>query len=77
MKPSNTPTPGELKVLRLTALGFTARETADELGSTEKTVRKQRQDIQLRLGARNAAHAVHLAHLNEWWGTRPPRERRR
>lgn len=77
MRASSPPTPAELQVLRCAALGLTAEETAEELGIAIKTVRKHRQSILLRTGARNTAHAVHLAHVNDWWGAKPPKEKRR
>ncbi|MER7053424.1 LuxR C-terminal-related transcriptional regulator [Streptomyces sp. NPDC000351] len=53
----------ELRVLRLVAQGSTHQEIADELVMTAKGVTPTVNRAIRKLGARNAPHAVHLAHL--------------
>jgi RNA polymerase sigma factor (sigma-70 family) len=52
----------ELEVLRATAEGETAEETAHRLTLSAETVKSQRRVVIAKLGARNVTHAVHLAH---------------
>jgi DNA-binding CsgD family transcriptional regulator len=54
-------TPSELEVLCAAANGLTASETAHSLVKGEATVKTQRRQILLKLGARNIAHAVCIA----------------
>jgi DNA-binding NarL/FixJ family response regulator len=54
-------TPSELDVLCAAANGLTAGETAHSLVKGEATVKTQRRQILLKLGARNIAHAVCIA----------------
>jgi DNA-binding NarL/FixJ family response regulator len=54
-------TPSELDVLCAAANGLTAGETATSLVKGEATVKTQRRQIMLKLGARNIAHAVCIA----------------
>jgi DNA-binding CsgD family transcriptional regulator len=54
-------TPSELEVLCAAANGLTASETANSLVKGEATVKTQRRQILLKLGARNIAHAVCIA----------------
>jgi DNA-binding CsgD family transcriptional regulator len=54
-------TPSELAVLCSAANGLTASETAQQLVKGEATVKTQRRQILLKLGARNMAHAVCIA----------------
>ena len=54
-------TPSELDVLCAAANGLTASETAHSLVKGEATVKTQRRQILLKLGARNIAHAVCIA----------------
>lgn len=56
------PTDLELACLRLAADGHTDAATAELLGQTEDTVKSHLSRLYRRLGARNRAHAVHLAH---------------
>lgn len=55
-------TPRQLQVLRLIADGFTRAEIGRLLGLSEQTVKAYASWAYGRLGARSAAHAVHLAH---------------
>jgi DNA-binding CsgD family transcriptional regulator len=54
-------TPSELIALCAAANGFTAVETARTLKKGTQTVKTQRGQALLKLGARNMPHAVHLA----------------
>lgn len=54
-------TPSELEVLCAAANGLTAAETAHSLVKGEATVKTQRRQILIKLGARNIAHAVCIA----------------
>ncbi len=54
-------TPSELEVLCAAANGLTSSETAHSLVKGEATVKTQRRQILLKLGARNIAHAVCIA----------------
>lgn len=54
--------PQALRVLALLAEGFNAREIADQLELSFFSVRSHIRTIRAELGARNTAHAVHLAH---------------
>lgn len=51
----------EHEVLRAAANGLTAAESAHLLGKGRETVKTQRHQVILKLGARNIAHAVALA----------------
>jgi DNA-binding CsgD family transcriptional regulator len=53
--------PSELLVLCAAANGLTAAETADRLGKGTQTVKTQRGQALLKLGARNTAQAVCIA----------------
>ncbi len=57
-----TLTPAEFEVLRLVAEGIEGQEIADRLYKSLGTVRSQCKSAYAKLGATNAAHAVHLAH---------------
>ncbi|MFI8191417.1 LuxR C-terminal-related transcriptional regulator [Streptomyces sp. NPDC085946] len=52
----------ELRVLRLVALGHTHEQIAEQLVMTRKGVTPTVNRVIRKLGARNAPHAVHLAH---------------
>jgi DNA-binding NarL/FixJ family response regulator len=54
-------TPSQLIVLVAAANGLTAAETARMLRRGTQTVKTQRGQTLLKLGARNMAHAVHIA----------------
>jgi DNA-binding NarL/FixJ family response regulator len=54
-------TPSELDVLCAAANGLTSSETAVSLVKGEATVKTQRRQILIKLGARNIAHAVCIA----------------
>ena len=56
-----TLSPSELDVLRAAAHGLTTSESARRLGKGTETVKSQRRQIILKLGARNIANAVALA----------------
>lgn len=49
-------------MLEMLADGLTAEETAHALSFARETVRQHRKAIYRKLGAVNAAHAVHIAH---------------
>ena len=51
-------TPRELAVLRLVSLGMASNDIADRLGIGEETVRSHLKKAQVKLGARNRAHAA-------------------
>jgi DNA-binding CsgD family transcriptional regulator len=51
-------TPRELAVLRFVSLGMGSREIAKQLGIGEETVRTHLKKVQVKLGARNRAHAA-------------------
>lgn len=52
----------ETAILRLLAQGKTYEEAGEVLHFARDTVKWYAKRIYLRLGARNAAHAVHIAH---------------
>jgi DNA-binding CsgD family transcriptional regulator len=54
-------TPSEREVLSDAADGFTGRESAKRRHKSAETVKTQRKQILLKLGARNMTHAVALA----------------
>ena len=56
------PSPRFLEHLAAMADGLTEKETAALLWLTVNSVKSARRRIFERLGARNAVHAVHLAH---------------
>jgi DNA-binding CsgD family transcriptional regulator len=51
-------TPRELAVLRLVSLGMASNDIAKRLGIGEETVRSHLKKVQVKLGARNRAHAA-------------------
>jgi LuxR family quorum sensing-dependent transcriptional regulator len=51
-------TPRELAVLRLVSLGMASNDIAKQLGIGEETVRSHLKKVQVKLGARNRAHAA-------------------
>ena len=51
-------TPRELAVLRLVSLGMASNDIARQLGIGEETVRSHLKKVQVKLGARNRAHAA-------------------
>ncbi len=60
---ANAPThlsPAERQVLHDAANGLTGAESARQLGKSYETVKTQRSQIVLKLGARNLAHAVSI-----------------
>lgn len=59
----------QLRVLELIADGLTLNEIAPEIPCAAITVKRRRAEIFERLGARNAAHAVHIAHQRGLIGT--------
>ncbi len=65
--PSNiTLSERETEILELTAQGLSEQEVADELHIGRETVKDHNVQIKLKLGAKNAAHAVAIA-LREGW----------
>ena len=53
------------EVLLQAARGLSVDESAAETGHSPETVRSHRHNIIAALGARNIAHAVHIAHVKE------------
>jgi DNA-binding NarL/FixJ family response regulator len=53
--------PGQLAALRLAASGYTSRQVATRLGTTEQAVHLRLKEAQVRLGARSRTHAVVIA----------------
>ncbi|WP_442803627.1 helix-turn-helix transcriptional regulator [Streptomyces pseudogriseolus] len=53
--------PGQLAALRLAADGYTSRQIATRLGTTEQGVHLRLKEAQTRLGARSRTHAVVIA----------------
>lgn len=54
--------PGQLEVLRLVARGSTDAEIGKLRFTAESTAKRHVRDVLSKLGARNRAHAVHIAH---------------
>lgn len=52
---------GQLAALRLAACGYSSKEIAARLGSTETGVHRRLWEAAIRLGARSRTHAVVLA----------------
>jgi DNA-binding NarL/FixJ family response regulator len=50
--------PGQIAALRLAASGYTSRQIATRLHSTERGVHLRLKEAQVRLGARSRTHAV-------------------
>jgi DNA-binding CsgD family transcriptional regulator len=59
--PASSLSPSELAVLHAAATGLTVCESARALGKGSETVKTQRRQIILKLGARNITHAVGVA----------------
>jgi DNA-binding CsgD family transcriptional regulator len=53
--------PSEIDVLRDAAHGLTVSESAASRGKSSETVKSQRKQVLIKLGARNMTHAVALA----------------
>lgn len=53
--------PGQLAALRLAASGYTSRQIAGRLNTTEQGVHLRLKEAQVRLGARSRTHAVVIA----------------
>jgi len=54
-------TDGQLAALRLAASGYTSRQIAHRLDTTEQGVHLRLKDAAIRLGARSRTHAVAIA----------------
>lgn len=54
-------TPRELEVLKLVAEGFINKEIAQQLGTSEQTIKNHKGTIQLKAGAVNAVELTHFA----------------
>lgn len=52
---------GQLAALRLAASGYTSRQIAHRLNTTEQAVHLRLQEAQVRLGARSRTHAAVIA----------------
>ncbi|MFA0844385.1 response regulator transcription factor [Streptomyces rochei] len=59
--PGQPLTPGQLAALRLAASGYTSRQIAARLGTTESGVHLRLKEATVRLGARSRTHAVVIA----------------
>ncbi|GAA4823948.1 response regulator transcription factor [Streptomyces ziwulingensis] len=59
--PGQPLTIGQLAALRLAASGYTSRQIATRLGTTEAGVHRRFKEITIRLGARSRTHAVVIA----------------
>ncbi|MEH0417860.1 response regulator transcription factor [Streptomyces sp. B21-083] len=53
--------PGQLAALRLAASGYTSRQIATRLNTTEQGVHLRLKEAAVRLGARSRTHAVVIA----------------
>ncbi|MCX4809028.1 helix-turn-helix transcriptional regulator [Streptomyces sp. NBC_01239] len=53
--------PGQLDALRLAASGYTSRQIATRLHTTEQAVHLRLKEAQVRLGARSRTHAAVIA----------------
>ncbi|MFF2100922.1 LuxR C-terminal-related transcriptional regulator [Streptomyces sp. NPDC058202] len=53
--------PGQIAALRLSAAGFTSREIASRLDSTEQGIHLRLKEAMVRLGAQTRTHAVVIA----------------
>jgi DNA-binding NarL/FixJ family response regulator len=53
--------PGQLAALRLAASGYTSRQIATRLGTTERAVHLRLKEACVRLGARSRTHAAVIA----------------
>lgn len=73
--------PGQLAALRLAASGYTSRQIATRLGTTEDGVHLRLKEAAVRLGARSRTHAVVIAlrraviHFDELELGEPPARR--
>lgn len=56
-----SPTPREAEILALSAEGYTSGEIGKKLYLSTETVKSYHKKIKLKLGARNAVHAVVIA----------------
>jgi DNA-binding NarL/FixJ family response regulator len=54
-------TAGQIAALRLAASGYTSRQIANRLGTTEQGVHLRLKEAAVRLGARSRTHAVVIA----------------
>ena len=61
----------DLELLRLMADGHTVRDTAAAMFVSPTTVKTMRERIFAELGARNAPHAVAIAHRRGYLGADP------
>lgn len=66
-EPRRAPTPMQLKILAALAAGTNRNEIAEQLGITMNTLRTHRRDMLHRIGARDTAHAVAMAHEQGWF----------
>lgn len=55
----------QLKTLRYISMGKTDVAIGLAMNVTPRTVGRHVRDILTKLGARNRAHAIHIAHMNE------------
>ena len=50
----------EIRIIELTAIGYSAKETANELNIAPRTVEKHLDNSRLKMDARNSTHLVAL-----------------
>ena len=55
----------QMQVLQQAARGLSIDESAAETGHSPETIRSHRANVIAALGAKNIAHAVHIAHVKE------------
>lgn len=60
------PTPRQRQIAQLAALGNTTAEISQKLGITVDTVRTQRQNLLMRLGAHSMTHVVYMGMRDGW-----------
>ncbi|MFJ9420740.1 helix-turn-helix transcriptional regulator [Streptomyces sp. NPDC101249] len=59
--PGQPLSPGQRDALRLAASGYTSRQIATRLGTTERGIHLRLKEAAVRLGARSRTHAVAIA----------------
>lgn len=70
-RPGSPLSQGELDALKLTASGYTSKQIARRLGTTEQGIHLRLRSAVIKLGARSRTHAVvialgrHIIHFHE------------
>lgn len=59
-------TPKQLEILNLLAEGYSTKEVARKLENSDKTIETMRNNMLLRVGAKNIAHLITIAFRNGW-----------